>query len=281
MMAIICCSVSEVDFHAFTSAFNQAYSDYYVPISMTVPSFRALIERDDLDLEASVAALDGQQIVGTGLLGIRDQLGWIGGMGVLPERRRQGIGRQMMHYLLDQGRKRGLTRIDLEVIEANVGAHALYRDLGFVERQYLLILDRKPGHVANHLPTYTIEEQAPEVLLQYYASFHPSPNCWQRGLRSLQALVSHIDGWAAIKNGEVLGYALGWADDLNVRLLDFATHPEHPSAATALLAHLHRQHPNAYGSSYNIAEDDPVLTAYKALGYHISFRQIEMQLNLV
>jgi GNAT superfamily N-acetyltransferase len=49
--------------------------------------------------------MDNGTIIGTGLLGIRGSMGWIGGMGVVPGRRRQGIGRQMMLYLLDRARE--------------------------------------------------------------------------------------------------------------------------------------------------------------------------------
>lgn len=271
-------AVSKVDFDDFTKAFNLAYSDYFVPISMTVPAFQALIDRDDLVLEASVAALDGDQIVGTGLLGIRGRVGWIGGMGVIPGRRREGIGRQMMHYLLDQARKCGLTRVDLEVIEKNTAAYALYRDLSFVDQRYLLVLEREPKPVPDDKTDYHIESRPVSELLACYDTFHDIPNCWQRGYPSLAALTSHLDSWAVVEQDIILGYALGWANDLGVRLVDFAARPgdNRTAVAQALLAHLHRENPGAHGSSYNIAENDPILSAYQALGYTTPFRQIEM-----
>ncbi|MBN1201154.1 MAG: GNAT family N-acetyltransferase [Anaerolineae bacterium] len=272
--------VSDVNFEAFTAAFNLAYSDYFMPIAMTAPSFRALIERDDLDLRASVAALDGDEIVGTGLLGIREQVGWIGGLGVIPERRRQGIGRQMMVYLLDRARERGLSTVKLEVIEKNTGAYHLYCQLGFTGGRYLLALNREPGQVPEPDMSYQIKPQPVIELLEHYTVFHDTPNCWQRALPSLTAIAPHAEGWAAVVNGRVASYALGWANDHTIRLIDFAADPgcDRPAAAQALLAHLHRQHPAAHGSSYNIADNDPILPAYQALGYTVALRQIEMQL---
>lgn len=283
MAAISYHAISEVDFDAFTTAFNRAYSDYLVPIVMTPPAFRALIERDDLDLNESVAALDGKVIVGTGLLGIRDRFGWIGGMGVIPERRRQGIGRQMMRYLLDRARRRDLAHVDLEVLEANEGAYTLYRELGFDDRRYLLTLDRTPTEIAEPpSPIFQVEKRPTAELLRHYADFHDIPNCWQRALPSLQALAPHIHSWAALENGQVVGYAVGWANEYTVRLIDIAASPQtdRVAAARALLAHLHRQNPDAHGNSYNIAEDDPVLPAFTALGYITSFRQIEMRFTV-
>jgi GNAT superfamily N-acetyltransferase len=284
MPPIVCHPVSDVDFDTFTAAFNHAYSDYLLPTVMTPASFRALMTRDDLDPEISVAALDDGIIVGTGLLGIRDRTGWIGGMGVIPERRRQGIGRQMMYYLLDRARERHLTEVVLEVIEDNRGAHELYRQVGFTDHRYLLILDRGPGKIPDlPLPRYRIESRPLEELLEHYEAFHDTPNCWQRALPSLVGLgVHHVQGWAALDNLEVIGYAIGWANSHVLRLVDFAAKPvpERVAIAQSLLTHIHSQCPEAYGDCYNIAEDDPVLPAYEALGYTVLFRQIEMRLAL-
>jgi ribosomal protein S18 acetylase RimI-like enzyme len=281
---VICRAVSDVDFRDFTSTFNRAYSDYYVPISMTISSFRALMARDDLDMDVSVAAVDDAgKIVGTGLLGIRGKQGWIGGMGVVPEHRRQGIGRQMMEYLIQQAREHGLEEVKLEVIEENVGAHKLYRDLGFEDGHILLVLDRSPDTTTfEYDHPYQVEERAPSGVLKYYPEFHSMPNCWQRDLPSLEALTPFVQSWAMLETGRIVGYGLGWADAQLIRLLDIAILPNenHTSAAQALLEYLHQQYPEAYGSSYNIAEDDPVIPAFYTLGYKVSLRQIEMRLRL-
>ena len=283
MVAVILLPVSEVDFGDFTSAFNRAYQDYFVPLEMTATAFRSLIQRDDLDLAESVAALDGSAIVGTGLLGIRNDAGWIGGMGVVPECRRRGIGRQMMHYLIDRARLRHLTRIDLEVIEANQAAYHLYQKIGFVDIRYLLILERSPGPVPESSPRFDVEEYPAGSLLHLYPDFHDVPNCWQRSLSSLRGLAPHAQGWQVLDNNrEIVGYAVGWANAHGVRLLDIASQPgpDRLGITTALLAHLHRTNPDAHGSSYNIAENDPALPAYQVMGYTTSFRQIEMRLML-
>lgn len=280
MASITYCPAAEVDFDAFTATFNRAYSDYYVPISMNPLTFRSLISRDDLSLESSIAALDGDTIVGMGMLGIRESRGWIGGMGVIPEYRRQGIGRQIMRSLLENAHKHALAEVRLEVIEANTGAYALYQQLGFVDNRYLLILERDPAPPPEVIQHYRVESYPPEDLLAYYTNFHnASSNCWQRDLPSLQALTRHVDGWAALENNMVVGYVIGWADDRGVRIIDIATAPHNNrvEVAQALLAALHRQSPGTEGSLYNLAQDDPALSAFKAGGYTVAFRQIEMR----
>jgi L-amino acid N-acyltransferase YncA len=53
------------------------------------------------------------------------------GVGLLPEFRGKGIGRQQMRRTIDAAFAFGLTRIELTVREGNVNAIALYKNLGF------------------------------------------------------------------------------------------------------------------------------------------------------
>ncbi|MBN1565101.1 MAG: GNAT family N-acetyltransferase [Anaerolineae bacterium] len=280
--------VASVDFGDFTTAFNHAYRDYYVQIFMTTESFRALMDRDDLSLESSVVAVCDDRIVGMGLLGVRAATGWIGGLGVIPDYRRQGIGRQMMHYLLDCARDQDLAQVKLEVIEVNEKAHALYRQLGFVDMRYLHYFTRDPAPISDLSHVYQIERHNPAALLGYFTAFHPVANPWQRDYPSLSKLAPHMRGWAVLdhdRNGDhdrVLGYALGWTDHHQIRISDIATHPNSQQALVgqALLTHLHRLYPDAHSLSINVAADDPVHAAYQALGYTTHLRQIEMSLTL-
>lgn len=283
MPEITCRPVSEVDFDDFTAALNAAYADYYVHIEMTPGSLRSMMSRDGIEMDHSVVALDGETIVGTGLLGVRGARGWIGGMGVVPARRRQGIGRQMMHYLMDRARAIRLSTLQLEVIEANHGAHALYENMGFSSVRHLLILARHPVQPPARLSDYQVERFTADEMLDYYEIFHDVANCWQRDLPSLRALSGQTVGWGAFDGSDqLIGYAVGWADTFELRLLDLAVSPSaaRPGAAQALLAVLHQSYPEAQGSIYNVGDDDPVLPAYEAAGYTVSFRQIEMRLAL-
>src|SRR5271165_4246795 len=53
------------------------------------------------------------------------------GVGLLPEFRGKGIGRELMRRTIDAAFAFGLTRIELTVRESNANAIALYKSLGF------------------------------------------------------------------------------------------------------------------------------------------------------
>lgn len=50
-----------------------------------------------------------------------------------PERRRQGIARDLIREMMERLSAQGVTRMTLDVAEDNDPARALYRDLGFTE----------------------------------------------------------------------------------------------------------------------------------------------------
>src|SRR5688572_8258724 len=136
---------SEVPLHELVRALNLAYADYYVHISHTVDSFRSLTTRESVRLDGSVAAMSGQRIIGMGLLAVREDRGWIGGVGVLPRHRHQGVGRIVMHSLIEQGQRLGLSTLQLEVIRQNTNAYALYESLDFEAVRELLVMYRPYG----------------------------------------------------------------------------------------------------------------------------------------
>ncbi len=281
-------SAEHVAFSALVAALNRAYSDYTIPIHVTEASLRAMFARDDIALANCAVAVEHGEVVGTGLLGVRGAQGWVGGMGVVPGKRGQGIGGQVLHHLLARARALGVQTLRLEVLEGNERAHALYRQHGFQDVRRLHMLERPPHKKATAPPqnTFHIAPAPPETLLEYYESFHDVRNCWQRARPSLERLAPHSQGWtlchASAPSG---GYILGQFTSYSVLVFDLATPTwlegsQRLANKVALLAHLHRHFPHALGHAYNVAEDDPALGAYHALGYQTHLRQIEMELRL-
>jgi ribosomal protein S18 acetylase RimI-like enzyme len=54
---------------------------------------------------------------------------------VAPDRRGQGIGRELMSAAIDHARTRGATYMDLGTAETDTAARALYESLGFSNRE--------------------------------------------------------------------------------------------------------------------------------------------------
>ncbi len=107
-------------------------------------------DRDLVDIAASYDDTGGcfrvmeesGRIVGCGgLYRLDDETGELRKMYVLRERRGRGWGRMLLGSLLDEARRRGMTRVTLESHSSLVAARTLYESVGFK-----VILHRHPTH---------------------------------------------------------------------------------------------------------------------------------------
>ncbi|HOA22642.1 MAG TPA: GNAT family N-acetyltransferase [Aggregatilineales bacterium] len=275
--------VAAVGQSSFINALNAAYADYFVPIYLTTQSFRDLVERESVRLDASQAALSGDEVVGTGLLGVRDLRGWIGGLGVVPASRRKGVARLLMNALIEAGRELGLESIQLEVITQNEPARRLYDSLGFETlRELHVLVCREPTTQlsANQIaPEVRISAEPPARLLPHLAMLPAARRPWQRELEAHRAALSGLRGLAArTRLGEVVGVCLYRSDSLRHDIVDLAATSPRVGLATAV--HLLRQSPGATFTYLNVAEDDPLLPDLLQIGFQTSLSQYEMLLPL-
>lgn len=126
-------TLTAADFDAVVAAFNEAFSDYLVPLTFTREQLGEMQRRRGWVPEASVAAFDDGRMVAFTLNCIEGDRGYDSGTGVVPSHRRSGLARELMRRSFELLRERGCASYVLEVLEENVKAVGLYRSLGFVE----------------------------------------------------------------------------------------------------------------------------------------------------
>jgi ribosomal protein S18 acetylase RimI-like enzyme len=110
---------------------QRGFSDYFVPITVSLDGLLQSARVDSVDLAASRVIRQGDVGVGVALIARRGWTSRLAGMSIVPEARRQGVGRQAMEKLLAEARARGDRRMVLEVIEQNAPAVRLYEACGF------------------------------------------------------------------------------------------------------------------------------------------------------
>jgi GNAT superfamily N-acetyltransferase len=269
---------AKLPFDVLTTTFNRGYEGYVVPIQLNESQLRGHIMQHDIDLGASRVAFDVDTPVGIAFMGRRGTTAWIGGIGVAPEYRGQGIGRQLMLEVIDAGRRGGVRDVQLEVIQGNERAYQLYLSLGFALTRQLLILQRAPAALEIY-PMYEIESVPAEKALTYYEHFHTEPNPWQRQLPSLHHSAPTLAGRVAKADGEVLAYAVGYVSERGITLTDVAAAQDEYEGLRSILIQLHQEQPDAVGRIVNLPEADPALPILSSLGYHETMRQHEMVLR--
>jgi ribosomal protein S18 acetylase RimI-like enzyme len=247
--------------------FTRAYEGYFIPFQVDEPTLRFMVDAFDLDLGASKVARSEGEVVGLANLGIRGEEGWVGGVGVAPTARGQGIGEALMKGLLTEARARGLRRVSLEVIEENEPAFRLYEKLGFATTRWLDIWS---------LPQAASEGVAQEVPLAtaraHIADLRRSDEPWQRA----DATVEHYTSLEPAPQGLVAdgGAAVYRVSGGGVQLVQIAGEK---SACHSLLDEM-----RSIGqvTLLNLPEGDPAGAAFASLNADRRLRQREMVLEL-
>jgi ribosomal protein S18 acetylase RimI-like enzyme len=123
-------TLTEDDFESLHAAFVAAFSDYVVPFAPTREQLAEMFTRRGWVLELSVGAFDGGAIVAFTVNCVEGERAYDSGTGVVPTRRRRGLGRELMERSFALFRERCSSYV-LEVLEANTRAAELYRATGF------------------------------------------------------------------------------------------------------------------------------------------------------
>ncbi|HEU5362608.1 MAG TPA: GNAT family N-acetyltransferase [Gaiellaceae bacterium] len=227
-----------LSFAELADLFTRGYEGYYLPLRIDEPTMRYMVETWDIDLARSRVA------PGAGVcnLGVRGDRGWIGGLGVVPESRRSGVGRALMEAVLEQAPR----VVTLEVLEQNEPAKLLYESLGF-ERTRVLEVWSLAGQPA-------VEARSVEP-----APLGQSGLPWQREDGSLPQGYERVevDGGAMLFRGATV---------LQLHAVD-------EDAAAALLS-------RGVALNYvNVPEGDVAIAALRRLGGERTARQFELALR--
>ncbi|HST25310.1 MAG TPA: GNAT family N-acetyltransferase, partial [Gaiellaceae bacterium] len=170
-----------IDFDLLLRLFNEAYSDYLVPMQLDRAGLEYTIDVCDIDPAASRIALAGDEPAAFAFLAVRGDEGWIGGMGTAPAHRRRGLGEAALTAVIDEAGRRGARSVLLEVIEGNAPAIALYGKLGFERTRDLIVwVHDGEARTTDGLPDVPESEAH-----AWIAAHRPSAEPWQRADESL------------------------------------------------------------------------------------------------
>ena len=148
------------DIHA---CFLQAFSDYALPVDMSVRQFMLMLSRRGFEKSFSVGAFSGQQMVGCLLTGINGQSGYVISSGVIKEFRGMGMFTSMFEQLKERMIEDKKQDVILEVLKDNTAAVRLYRRLGFTQTRDLEFYTGSAEVSAGLTPTWQISLCGPGI----------------------------------------------------------------------------------------------------------------------
>ena len=127
-----------ISMHEAAELFNRSFAGYFISVQFTEDSFKAFVQRDDIDFDASKILVANGKPAGLALIARREKVSRLGGFGITSVFRGQGAGTWLTGRLLEEARQRGETKMFLEVITRNEFAICLYEKHGFVRMRQLL-----------------------------------------------------------------------------------------------------------------------------------------------
>ena len=266
---------SQFSVEQLTDLYNQTRVDYMVPMPMNAARLREYITMYDVDLEHSLVAMQGDQLMGVAMLGVREDRAWLTRLGVVPDTRGNGVGEALTNGFLEQAENLSLRFQMLEVIKNNVPAHSLFRKLGFYEVGELLVLRRSPV-LPPPDPVVADAQRLDRAEALDLVAQDRGTQPWTNQSESLSnasevsglriTLVDGSEGWLVYQRQKFL-----------LTRFAFKTQSGNPvEIARAFLSHLHHQYPRLDTHLENIQVGDPHLPAFFEMGYIESFRRIEM-----
>ncbi len=124
-------SILEFGFQPTVAILDRGFSDYYVPIRISLEHLIGMLRVDSVDAVASHIVFKDNQPAGVALVARRGWNSRLAGMAILPEARGQGVGRWLVAQIITDAKARGECRLELEVIQENAPAVTMYERAGF------------------------------------------------------------------------------------------------------------------------------------------------------
>ncbi len=193
MPAIAYKQLTNISIELLHKTWIKAFSDYQVPVSLSVQELEYMLERRGYNASLSFGAFDGNTLIGFILNGIRkwnEKLtAYDTGTALIKEYRRQGIAAGIFDESLPILKSSNIKQYLLEVLQPNKAAYDLYHKKGFeVERKFdcyvspvsnFKFREKKPG---NEFQILELKEPDWELFRSFWA-FKPS---WQNSSASIE-----------------------------------------------------------------------------------------------
>lgn len=169
------------------NAFNSAFADYFVKITLTEKNLAEKIMAENILLEKSVGAFADDKLVGFILLAIDEIEGrktaYNGGTGVLPAWRGNRLTSKMYEFILPKLQTKEIYFQQLEVVTQNQAAIRVYEKIGFKKARTLACFK------GNINPTITNPQFEIKILDELdgpiFTLFWNSSPSWQNSLSAI------------------------------------------------------------------------------------------------
>lgn len=262
-------SLDEVSIEHLLEAFNDAFSDYDVPMHMEKSQLERHMHANGCSLEDSVGLFDEGRLVGFLLVARRNSIAYDAGTGIRPPYRGRGLAHALIDEVVKHTTKRGCTSFVLEVLDTNERAKRLYEKHGFLTTRTLACYRLDHCAFDSDGSLCLVEQQQPSLPV---GSCKPS---WQYSEESIRA--GSYTGFDVVCDHQAVGTIC--LDTKRGMIAQIFIQPEHRRKGYGKQAILAAQHLCNTGhlSFYNVDRACSNLEALlAAVGFRCVLTQSEM-----
>ncbi len=270
------------------STFVNAFSDYVVKMQPSEQQFSEMLTRRGVRYDLSVGAFSGHQLVGFNLNALDLWKGRLTiydtGTGVIPEYRGQKLASRMFEFSLPKLRQVSAQQYILEVIDTNVSAIRVYKNVGFREvrklESFMLSGSVERGSMEESTGIRLEIESNPDwELFQSFWDWEPS---WQNSINSINRSLDIKVLVCAYFEGCCVGYGIIYPSNGDIPQLAINKGYRRRGIGTRLLQSLEMQiKGEPIGRMINIDQSaEGTLRFCEAVGMKKIVNQYEMLLEL-
>jgi len=275
-------TLQDIDNTIILDTFNEAFSDYIVPLKLTLEQLESKIKSENIQPELSAGAFQGENLVGYILHGhdtINNQLyAYNGGTGVIPAMRGRRLTMQMYQFILPLLIAKGFDKILLEVITINKLAIKIYEATGFTISGTLNCY--KGTIKAEATSSDTVIRPLEDYDWKKLRSFWDWQPSWSNSVTALEQLKASNIALGAYRQQTLTGYVI--YNPFNKRIQQLAVDKPYrrQGIAKQLLNAVAVSH-SAETAMINVDDKDIATNAFlENIGLTKNVVQYEMEMNL-
>lgn len=216
-------------------AMNDAFSDYSIPMRLSVGDFEHMMIQRGLDRRASrVAVIDGR-IAAFWYMSIRANRAYLISSGTLPAFRGQGVSGRIARDVVHHLRAEGILSFQTEVLEGNTVAQRLYARIGSRPVRMLRCAGVDTVSFRSHTRAQ-LEQRSWSEIAEKAPALRGWRPTWQNGDASLMALGPGVDCICAEADGALVGYIARIVRTNTIAQMAIAHEARRQGIGSALLA---------------------------------------------
>jgi len=271
---------------------NKAFSDYEVPMQLSLERFLYFNRRRGVRYDLSIGAIVEDKLIGF-ILNAVDM--WNGkltaydcGTGIISEFRQKGVGNQIFNHLLPILQKENIEQYLLEVIQTNYAAINLYRKRNFLITREFDCLNVERNQLINNFQEYNIHgrqiniRELKSIDWNVARKFWNFPPSWQNSELSIQRVDDSFNYLGAFYSNKLVGYMVY---ESTGGITQLAVHPDYRNQQIGQKLLTNMMNSCSHIDNFhiiNVDKRDTILLHFlEKLGFKSFTSQFEMILNLI